>query len=220
MGHLRATEWVVHTLGHAEALEFLRTQHYARGGANTSVVRHGLYRRDMEPLRGELLGVALWMPPTRAAGEAVAGSEWGGVLHLSRLCVAPEVPTNGASFLLGRSMRAIDRRRWPVLLTYADTGEGHTGAIYLATNWTCEGPVPAGDTWVDGHGLQRGRKRGGRNLSADEMRALGFVRKPPAVKLRFTHRVRSRRASGSSPGADRRGGPASGRPGDRREDAR
>jgi hypothetical protein len=36
-------------------------------------------------------------------------------------------------------MRLIDRTRWPVLLTYADSGQGHTGAIYLAAGWTRDG---------------------------------------------------------------------------------
>ena len=134
-------------------------------------------------------GAALWIPPTRTAGEAVAGDAWAGVLALSRLVVAPEMPTNAASFLLGGSMRQIDRDRWPVLLTYADTRQGHTGAIYRATNWTCDGPVPAGDVWIDGTGRQRGRKRGNRTLSAAEMRAAGFERAPAAPKIRFVHRA-------------------------------
>jgi hypothetical protein len=109
------------------------------------------------------------------------------VLSLSRLWVDDEVPANGESFLLGASMAMIDRRRWPVLLTYADTAQGHTGAIYRATNWRCLGETAAADTWVDAEGVQRGRKRGGRMLLAAEMRALGFVRVPAAPKIRFVH---------------------------------
>jgi len=36
-------------------------------------------------------------------------------------------------------MSMLDRKTWPVLLTYADTGQGHTGAIYLATGWEPDG---------------------------------------------------------------------------------
>lgn len=192
MTHLRAVEFEVLSVGQGEAVEFLARVHYAKGAPNTSVYRHGLYRSDplMGPLRGELLGVALWLPPTRRAAESVAGEQWRSVFVLSRLAVDPTVPTNGASFLLGRSMRAVDRRRWPVLLTYADTALGHTGAIYRATNWTCVGEVAAGDTWVDADGRQWGRKRGGRSLTRAEMEERGLTRRGPAPKIKFVHDAR------------------------------
>lgn len=186
MTHLRGDEWEVRPIPtHGEVLRLVRAWHYAGGAPNTSTYRHGLYQRDVL-LHGDAYGLTLWLPPTRAAAEAIAGDRWQGVLALSRLAVAPEVPTNGASFLLGRSMRLIDRDRWPVLVTYADTNQGHTGAIYRATNWRCDGPVPAGDVWLK-DGVQMGRKRGARSLSVAEMRAAGFERAPAAPKIRFVH---------------------------------
>lgn len=192
---LRSADWLVQRVPeHAEARRFIRDRHYAMGATNTSVYRHGLYVMVGDGWAGDLMGVALWLPPTRPAAEAVCRDDpWRGVLSLTRLAIDEAVPTNGASFLLGRSMRLIDRARWPVLVTYADTAEGHTGAIYRATNWTCEGPVPAGDVWVDKQGRQAGRKRGGKTLTVAEMRARGYERKPAAPKVRFTHRVPTRR---------------------------
>lgn len=188
---MRAAEWVVQSVPtHGEVARFVTATHYARGTANTSTYRHGLYRPPAPPLVGDLLGVALWIPPTRSCAEAIAGADWQGVLALSRLAVLPECPANAASFLLGRSMRLVDRCRWPVLLTYADTAQGHTGAIYLATNWHCDGAVPAGDTWVDSTGRQVGRKRGGRTYTVTEMRAMGCQRVAAAPKIRFRHDVR------------------------------
>ncbi len=84
-------------------------------------------------------------------------------------------------------MRLIDRDRWPVLLTYADTALGHTGAIYRATNWTCDGEVSAGDTWTDVEGRQAGRKRGPRSLTVAEMVEAGYTRRSAAPKIRFRH---------------------------------
>lgn len=171
---------------HADAVRLIERWHYSRSAPNTSTARHGLYVMG-ETIMAEPQGVAMWIPPTRAAAESVAGDDWQGVLCLTRLVVSPDVPTNGVSFLLGRSMRAIDRDRWPWLLTYADMALGHTGAIYRATNWTEVGQVPAGDTWIDGDGRQRGRKRGGKTLLASEMRAAGFTRREPAPKIKFVH---------------------------------
>lgn len=187
MTKLRSENWSVARIPeHRDGIAFLERIHYAKGGANTSVYRHGLHHEDSALT---LHGVAMWMPPTKNAAASVAKENWRGVLCLSRLAVAPHVPTNGASFLLGRSMKDIDRCRWPVLLTYADTGKGHTGAIYRATNWTCLGSVPAGDTWIAPDGSQRGRKRGGRNLKVADMLAAGYVRRPACPKIKFVHTV-------------------------------
>lgn len=188
---LRAQDWQVLSLPtHGDAARLVIAWHYSRTTANTSTYRHGLY--PVAGAWGDPHGVALWIPPTRAAAESVAGEDWGGVLCLHRLAIEPGMPTNAASFLLGRSMRLIDRERWPVLLTYADTALGHTGAIYKATNWECLGETAAGDTWIDEHGRQRGRKRGGSTLLAEEMEAQGFTRRAAAPKVKFVHRARVR----------------------------
>ena len=188
--HLRACDWDVRTADRGVLVALVEQFHYSRSAANTAVYRHGLFLVD-DGILGHPYGAALWMPPTKAAAVATAGEAgWLGVLSLSRLVVHPDVPTNGASFLLGRSMQLIDRDRWPVLVTYADAGRGHTGAIYRATNWTYAGEVPAGDTWIGPNGEQRGRKRGPRNLTAAEMEAEGFVRAPNLPKHKFVHDVR------------------------------
>ena len=186
---LTAADWTVRPIEeHGEAHRLIRTWHYSKSAPNTSTYRHGLYRAG-EILCGDAYGVALWIPPTRTAAENLTGDGWRGVLSLSRLAIDPDVPTNGASFLLGRSMRLIDRDRWPVLVTYADTALGHTGAIYRATNWRCDGPVPAGDVWIDPSGARCGRKRGPRTFTAGEMLAMGMVRAASLPKIRFVHVV-------------------------------
>ena len=177
--------WTVGTSALDAARHLVLTFHYSRSTSNTATYCHGLF----DPA-GVQAGAAIWIPPTRAAAETVAGEGWRGVLSLSRLVVAPDAPKNAASYLLGRSMQLIDRRVWPWLVTYADTRLGHTGAIYRATNWTCVGPVPAGDVWVHGEtGEQRGRKRGGRTLLARDMERLGYVRQPAMPKVKFVHHV-------------------------------
>ncbi len=184
---LSRSDWrVPNVRSHAEAARLIRTWHYSGSCPNTSTYRHGLYRADTL-LHGEPYGVALWIPPTRTTAESLAGEQWQGVLSLSRLVVAPEVPRNGASFLMAGSMRAIDRDRWPVLVTYADTNQGHTGAIYRATNWRCDGEVPAGDVWQDADGRLCGRKRGRFTYTVAEMEAQGLTRRPAAPKIRFVH---------------------------------
>jgi hypothetical protein len=184
--HLRAVDWQVQNIPHhGEAVGLVRMWHYSKSAPNTSTYRHGLYPAGLMTL---CCGAALWIPPTRTAAAAIEPDNPEGVLSLSRLVIEPGLPTNAASFLLGSSMRLIDRDRWPTLVTYADTAQGHTGAIYKATNWICDGPTPAGDVWVLPDGSLCGRKRGGVTLTTSDMALLGAVRRPALPKIRFVHR--------------------------------
>lgn len=186
--YIDGSKYAVRKIEHREAVAFLVRVHYAKGAANTSVARHGLFDEG-----GALRGVCVWMPPLPPAARRVATDyderiSWRGVLVLTRLAVEDGQPANAAGLLLGRSMRLVDRKRWPALLTYADAALGHVGTIYRATNWTDEGDVAAGDTWVHREtGEQRGRRRGPRVLSGEEMRALGFERRKSASKRKFVH---------------------------------
>jgi len=160
--------------------------HYAKGCANTAVYSHGLFRAG----RHEPSGAALWMPPTKIAAQSVA-DDWRGVLSLSRLVVVPDAPPNAASFLLGRSMRLIESDgRYHTLLTYADTAQGHTGAIYLATNWTLVGRTKGDPVWKDVDGKQVSRKCAARTRRNDEMLALGYTKHPASPKLKYVKHLR------------------------------
>ncbi len=164
--HLRAAEWCVREVSLREAQAMVREYHYAAGGSNTRTASHGLYRIGDE----RLMGVAWWIPPTRHA----AASVWprpDEVLSLTRLVVHPEVPTNGASFLLSRSRKLLPPR-WRCLLTYADTLQGHTGAIYRADNWEYLGMTKPERVYVL-NGRMVARKAGGRTRTKAEMLALG-----------------------------------------------
>ncbi len=183
---LKASEYHVRHVPHKDAAAFIHEHHYARGCANTSVLATGLFSGDY------LVGASLWMPPTRVCAESVAGENWRGVLALSRLAVAPSVPTNGASFLIGRSIRLLRRDpRWTHLVTYADESQGHTGAIYLATNWTPQGRTRPEARWLTADGVQVSRKAG-RSRTRAEMEALGHRLDGRHSKIKFTMQLRNK----------------------------
>ena len=188
---LRGTDYEVRSVPLEVAHSLVSLFHYARGGSNTATYLHGLLPVG-SVLLTECIGVAWWIPPTRSAAEATYPANWQGVLSLSRLVVVPEAPKNAASFLLGRSMRLIDRRRWPCLVTYADIAQGHTGAIYRATNWQYIGltkPEPAFAV----NGRMVARKAGGRTRTRAEMLALGAVPTGSSAKHKFIHVEHGRR---------------------------
>ena len=187
MSHLYANEWMVDTCSLGQLRTLVAEEHYARGSSNTATFRHGLYRRKEWPF--VLSGAAQWIPPTRGAAEATLrqlemDADWRRVLALSRFVIAPDVPTNGASYLLGRSIRLVRQSgAWDVLVTYADERHGHKGTIYLATNWRYIGESVA-DAWtLDGKQLTR--KAGPRTRTREQMIGLGAVELDPMPKHKF-----------------------------------
>lgn len=171
--HLRRQDYVVRTIPLSQAQELVRLHHYSRGGSNTATFRHGLFHVDDLDTP---LGVAWWIPPTKSAALATHPTNWRGVLTLSRLVVVPGMPTNSASFLMAASIRLIRQDpRWECLVTYADSWQGHTGAIYKATNWTYVGETAPESVWVD-PSTQRmvARKAGPRTRTKQEMLDLGY----------------------------------------------
>jgi hypothetical protein len=96
------------------------------------------------------------------------------VLALSRLAVAPTEPQNGASILIGESVRRIRRDgKWKALVTFADESQGHTGTIYRATNWRYIGRTKPYPRWEAPDGRQVAKKAT-RSRTEEEMRSLGY----------------------------------------------
>lgn len=185
--HLVRGDFEVRTVPLSEARALVEAYHYAKGGANTATFRHGLFRKGQD----EPLGVAWWIPPTRTCAESVDRENWKGVLSLTRLVIVPGMPTNSASFLLGKSIRIIGKDpRWTALVTYADEGQGHTGAIYRATNWQYAGARLGDPVYLDEDGRQVSRKAGPKTRTNAEMLALGYKNTGRTVKHKFVYRLR------------------------------
>lgn len=129
---LNKRDWFVRDGLPWEVRDLIQRWHYSKDYGGGAAYQHVLVRRGGWGERA--VAAAVWHPAVYAIRRY-------GVLplQLSRLVVEPDVPHNAASFLLGRSMALVDRNQWPVLLTYADSGQGHTGAIYRATNWQRDG---------------------------------------------------------------------------------
>lgn len=133
MTPLLRSEWRVRDGLSWEVRDLIQQFHYSRDYGGGAAARHVLVP-TVSVWAGPAMGAAVWHP-------AVYAMRRYGVLplQLSRLVVRPEAPKNAASFLLRWSMRLLDRSVWPVLITYADSGQGHTGAIYKATGWAADG---------------------------------------------------------------------------------
>lgn len=87
---------------------------------------------------GRLVAAWAWQPPPPGAASSVCPEAPAGVLALSRMVAVPksERELRHISKPLKYQMRRlIDRGRWPVLVTYSDEGQGHTGHVYKCSGW-------------------------------------------------------------------------------------
>lgn len=177
----RASDYEVRDIAHSRAKRFIERWHYSKGCSNTQVYGHALYLRNGI----DLLGVAMWLPPTRVACESVSKDDWKTVISLTRLAIHPLVPKNGASFLIGASIKKIIADgRFRHLVTYADESQGHTGAIYRATNWQYVGRTGPYPRWHDPDGKQVAQKATVNRRKA-EMEALGYIKVGSFYKHKF-----------------------------------
>jgi hypothetical protein len=177
---------------HSVARGLVERYHYTKGAANTSVAAHCLMRRES----GDVVGAALWMPPTARAAKGLAQRYLGDedrhrqVLALSRLVIVPDEPKNAAGMLLGGSERLLrDDPRWKLLVTYADTAEQHRGTIYKATNWVEAGMTEARPRWRDPATGRIVAQKAKQTRTNAEMLARGYVREPDSQKIRFIKKV-------------------------------
>ena len=182
---LDANHWHVAPINALHASTLIQTYHYAGTAPAVPQYVHGLLSRGREGL--VVGGVVWWLPPAQAVGPGVCESLSlpqsfaQRVLSLSRTVVLPDMPKNAASFLIGRSIRLIRKdvartpwRSWAALVTFADTWQGHTGAIYKATNWKYDGLTRAYPVYIDTKtGKLVGRKSGWHNYTPQELEQAG-----------------------------------------------
>lgn len=105
---------------------------------------------------------------------------------LFRMAISPGAPKNACSFLLARSVRAIELDgRFVSLVTYADESREHTGLVYRASGWTYVGRTAAESKWLTSDGRMVARKAGGRTRTQADMVALGHRKEGSFRKHKF-----------------------------------
>lgn len=88
--------------------------------------------------RGTNIAGYAWQPPPPNAAATVCPEAPGGVLALSRMVAVPKDERelkHVSKPLREQVKKLIDRTRWPVLVTYSDEGQGHTGYVYKCSGW-------------------------------------------------------------------------------------
>jgi hypothetical protein len=117
----------VRKITRADAIGRILNDHYAHRIPSISYA-FGLFDA------GLMCGVVTYgTPPSAPLRSGICGPEYASiVLELNRLVIDKGAPANGASHLIGRSLRLLPRPR--IVVSFADTGAGHIGYVYQATN--------------------------------------------------------------------------------------
>ncbi len=121
------TGYHVEQINRDECEPYIIGIHYAHRWPSISYA-YGLY------LNGVLVGVVSYgSPPSPPLTNGIAGEDYApDVLELNRLCLKYNVK-NEASMLVGRSLKLLPQNR--IIVSFADTEQGHKGYVYQATNF-------------------------------------------------------------------------------------
>jgi hypothetical protein len=114
-----------------ETYAWLLQKHYAKRIPQI-MYAFGLYDDE------RLVGVVTYgIPASPSLCMGICGKEWSDkVLELNRLCLQDNTK-NQSSFLVSNSIKLLPKPT--IVVSYADTGQGHVGYVYQATNFLYTG---------------------------------------------------------------------------------
>jgi hypothetical protein len=121
---------IVRRVEAVDVYPWLINRHYAK---RLCPISHSFGAFDKE----NMIGVVTYGTPLSSTlKDGICGIEWSEkVLELNRLCC--ESRKNLASTIVGRSLSMLPRPS--IVVSYADTGQGHIGFVYQATNFIYTG---------------------------------------------------------------------------------
>jgi hypothetical protein len=155
-------DYVIRKCPLEEVRELCRKYHSYGGAGGMATYAFGVYEGQ------RMVAGYTWQPPPPNSAKSTCPGAPYAVLALSRMAAVPrdERELNHVSRPLRHQMKhLIDRTRWPVLVTYSDEGEGHTGHVYKCSGWTRTVRKKA-PVYVDENGVRKSRYADGQNASS------------------------------------------------------
>ncbi len=135
---MKVSEFTVNPVPHSQIRWFIKKHHYSGStrGLHISYC-FGLFREGKFGLP-EMIGAMIYgIPAMPNVGAKYYPKDPDVVLELNRLCCIDDTPTNTESFFIGQTLKWIKQNTsYKVIVSFADTGQGHEGTIYKATNFT------------------------------------------------------------------------------------
>jgi hypothetical protein len=129
----------IRKIDYKQAMEIVVKYHYLHRKCPSSFC-FGLFHQS------EIVGVIIYGTPSSAPlRKGICGEEeMMNVIELNRLWVKDDVPKNGESFLIGNTIKKLDKE---IVVSFADTEQDHLGIIYQATNWIYTGLSAKRTNW-------------------------------------------------------------------------
>jgi hypothetical protein len=125
--------YVIQPISYKEAMDIVVEKHYLHRKCPVSYA-YGL----VDITTSKVMGVVTYgVSPSSTLLKGICGPEEArNVYELNRLWVDDMVAKNGESYLVANSMKLLDRE---IIVSFADTSQGHVGYIYQAANFIYTG---------------------------------------------------------------------------------
>jgi len=125
--------YTIKKISYQEAMEIVIDKHYLH---RKCPVSHAFGLVDNSTTK--VVGVVTYgVSPSSTLLRGICGpDEYQNVYELNRLWVDDSVPKNGESFLVSNTISLLDRE---IIVSFADTSQGHVGIIYQAANFMYTG---------------------------------------------------------------------------------
>ncbi len=125
--------YYVERITYQMAMEYVVAHHYLHRKAPCSVA-FGLFDNSNHYCVGV---VTYGVSASSTLLKGICGPEQASnVYELTRLWVHDSVPKNGESFLIGNSIKQLDKE---IIVSFADSSQDHLGIVYQATNFIYTG---------------------------------------------------------------------------------
>lgn len=125
------TNYIVSPIEYQETIKWLKYKHYAKRMPSISY-SFGLYKDNI------LIGICTYgSPPSNSLCNGVCGIEYkNDVIELNRLCLNDHKEKNITSYFVSKTLKMLGNK---IVVSYADTSQGHIGVIYQASNFLYTG---------------------------------------------------------------------------------
>lgn len=90
---------------------------------------------------------------SKTFGAVIEGYDSSNARELIRLWVHPDAPKNTASYIVSRSLKMLPKEVG-LIVSFADSGQGHAGYVYQALNFFYLGMSNEGVRYVDASGVE------------------------------------------------------------------
>jgi hypothetical protein len=126
-------DYSIERLSYSMAMEIVIANHYLHRKAPCSYA-FGLIHRETQ----QVMGVVVYgVSASSTLLKGICGAdEAQNVYELTRLWIDDSVPKNGESYLIGNTIKLLDRE---IIVSYADSSQRHVGVVYQATNFIYTG---------------------------------------------------------------------------------